>query len=439
MRVTGLTLLLLTTAVQIAAARINVTSLPGRSSTQLTIYNSVDLTVVVEQRVLVFRKGLNRLEFSWVNTLIDPTSVEFKVRTHADALEVVDVSFPPRVANTLEWRIQSEFSGEALVEIRYFTSGVSWTADYVAQATPREIELALAGNVRATNRSGEDYENAQIRLVVGTVRLVEEVVDLARRRNLERERMPTSALIAGDEVARKDVKLAFGVAFDRMEVAAKQKAVVKENLSEYFLYTVEGRDTIPTGWSKRLPSFSASGVPVTSLYKFEREVWGDSVMRFYQFTNSSDAHLGNEPLPDGTVFAFRTVSDDLLSAFVGRTSVKYIPIDEVVELELGRDLEVAIRPVLLNWTKGDIAFDNDGNVSGWTTKETWDIEVQNSKEIPVVVDLRRRFAGDWSLETRDIYTAIDAQRVKFVLPLAPRQRQSIEYLVTTRHGTNARR
>ncbi len=67
-----------------ARARINVVTLPGRDSVQLTIYNSADLTLVKETRFLTFRKGLNRLEFSWANTLIDPTSVEFRALTHAD-------------------------------------------------------------------------------------------------------------------------------------------------------------------------------------------------------------------------------------------------------------------------------------------------------------------------------------------------------------------
>src|SRR5947208_12412592 len=127
-----------------AHARINVVTLPGRDSVQLTIYNSVDLTLVKETRLLTFRKGLNRLEFSWANTLIDPTSVEFRAVTHADAVDVLDVSFPPRVSNTLEWRIQSEFGGEVQVEIRYFTSGISWSADYVAEANKLEKSMVLS-------------------------------------------------------------------------------------------------------------------------------------------------------------------------------------------------------------------------------------------------------------------------------------------------------
>src|SRR6058998_1071054 len=117
-----------------AIARINVVTLPGRDSVQLTIYNSVDLTLVKETRTLTFRKGLNRLEFSWANTLIDPTSVEFRALTHPDEVDVLDVSFPPRVTNTLEWRINSEFASEVQVEIRYFTSGISWSSDYVLEA-----------------------------------------------------------------------------------------------------------------------------------------------------------------------------------------------------------------------------------------------------------------------------------------------------------------
>src|SRR5690349_2320917 len=127
-----------------AQARINVVTLPDRDTVQLTIYNSADLTLVKETRHLTFKKGINKLEFSWANTLIDPTSVEFRALTHADEVEVQDVSFPPRVANTLEWRINSEFAGDVTVEIRYFTSGISWSADYVCEANKTETQMDFA-------------------------------------------------------------------------------------------------------------------------------------------------------------------------------------------------------------------------------------------------------------------------------------------------------
>ena len=423
-----------------ADARINVVTLPDRDTVQLTIYNSVDLTLVKETRHLTFRKGLNKLEFSWANTLIDPTSVEFRALTHADEVEVLDASFPPRAPNTLEWRINSDFAGDVTVEIRYFTSGISWSADYVCEASKNEKTMDFSGAVRVNNGSGEDYENAQVRLIVGTVRLVEEIVKLAREEAGEKKKDASTSEVLAQASSSVRNRFAGGAggmgrAFD----AAKAREVTKESLSEYFLYTVEGRDTIPTGWSKRLPSFKSDAVPLTSYYKYEKERLGDLVMRYYQFTNSIANKLGKEPLPDGAVKAFRYISDDLLYAFVGRTSVKYIPINEFVELELGNDLEVAVKPVLMDWQKTNLQFDNRGNVIGWTTKETWEIEVQNSKEISVVVDIRRNFAGDWTLTTPQKYENVDKTKVKFVLPLASRAKLKFNYELVTRHGTNATR
>jgi hypothetical protein len=162
-------------------------------------------------------------------------------------------------------------------------------------------------------------------------------------------------------------------------------------------------------------------------------------MRYYRFTNSVPSKLGKEPLPDGTVMAFRTLSADQLLSFVGSTSVKYIPINETVEMELGNDREVLVKPRLMNWIKTDVSFDNYGNVKGWTTKETWEIEVQNSKDIGVVLDVRRNFGGDWSLATEAGYEKVDATKVKFLLSLKPRGKQAFAYELTTRHGTNATR
>ena len=94
--------------------------------------------------------------------------------------------------------------------------------------------------------------------------------------------------------------------------AMAEKQIIKEGLSEYFIYSIEGAETIPNGWSKRLPSFKATEVPITSYYKFEKERWGEAVMRYYRFTNSEPSKLGKEPLPDGEVKAFRVVTDDNL-------------------------------------------------------------------------------------------------------------------------------
>ncbi|MEM1027759.1 MAG: hypothetical protein AAGJ38_06720, partial [Planctomycetota bacterium] len=76
------------------AKNIDLSTVPDRDTVQLTIYNSADLTLVRETRKVVFRDGNNPLQFSWANTLIDPTSVQLRFLNHADKLDVLDTTFP---------------------------------------------------------------------------------------------------------------------------------------------------------------------------------------------------------------------------------------------------------------------------------------------------------------------------------------------------------
>src|SRR2546421_1889122 len=171
-------LLLIGAAAQ--AKNVDLSTVPKRNTVQLTIYNSEDLTLVRETRVVTFKKGLNPLQFSWANTLIDPTSVELKFLSNPDKLDVLDTTFPHDKPQMLYWNLQSEFDGEATIEITYFTSGITWSADYVAIATAAEADSHMEGFVRVFNNSGEEYEDAHVRLIVGRINLVEKIAQLAQ-------------------------------------------------------------------------------------------------------------------------------------------------------------------------------------------------------------------------------------------------------------------
>ena len=172
------TVLLVAAAVR--AENVDLSTVPTRNTVQLTIYNSEDLTFVRETRKVSFKPGANPLQFSWANTLIDPTSVELRFLTHRDKLTLLDTTFPHAKPQMLYWNVQSELDGEAMVEITYFTSGISWSADYLCIANPAETEMGLEGFVRVSNNSGEEYEDAQVRLVVGRINLVQKIAELAR-------------------------------------------------------------------------------------------------------------------------------------------------------------------------------------------------------------------------------------------------------------------
>src|SRR6059058_1071329 len=88
------TVLLLGLPIICLARNVDLSTVPRRNTVSLTIYNSEDLTLVRETRSVTFKKGLNPLQFSWANTLIDPTSVELKFLTSADKLDVLDTTYP---------------------------------------------------------------------------------------------------------------------------------------------------------------------------------------------------------------------------------------------------------------------------------------------------------------------------------------------------------
>jgi len=137
----------------LAVAKVDLVTLPGRDTVQLTIYNSADLTLVRESRALTLKKGINKLQFSWANTLIDPTSLEMLPLAQAGQIDIFDLTFPPRVKNLGLWNVQSSVSGKVPVEITFMTSGISWRAFYMGTLTPDEKTMRLQGYVRVTNNS----------------------------------------------------------------------------------------------------------------------------------------------------------------------------------------------------------------------------------------------------------------------------------------------
>ena len=158
------TLLIIIAITSAAAAKVDLVTLPTRDTVQLTIYNSADMTLVRESRALTLKEGKNSLQFSWANTLIDPTSLEMLPKASADKIDIAELTYPPRVQNLGLWNIQSGVKGQVPVEISYLTSGLSWRAFYMGTLTEDEKTMRLQGYVRVTNNSGEDYENAQTRL-----------------------------------------------------------------------------------------------------------------------------------------------------------------------------------------------------------------------------------------------------------------------------------
>jgi len=437
------------------ASAIELVTLPRRNKVQLTIYNSADLTLVRERRNLTLKKGWNWLQFMWANTLIDPTSLSLEPLERADKIDIQQLVFPARLRELGRWLIRSEVSGQVPFEITYFTSGLSWRAFYIGTLAKDEKMMQLQGYVRVTNKSGEDYENAQTRLIVGKVHILDQIADLAKRKypyDMPGIRAEVSTLLGdinGNGLARIRGQYFFGLGgyggggygggmMGGMGDYTRPKEIRKEGLSEYFLYTIEGTETIPNKWGKRLLSLDVEDIEVKSLYKYDEERWGRQAIRFVSFANDEEHNLGETPIPNGTVKIYSQADSKGHLSYVGGTSVKYIPVDEEVELNLGPARLVTVEPILMDFKTDNYVFDKRKNIAGWDEIRNWKIEITNTRTLPIEIEITRGFGtAYWTLQLDDgdiTYEKHDATHARFKLELKPRSKRTFGYTVRTYHG-----
>jgi len=428
------------------AKNVDLVTLPARDSVQLTIYNSEDITLVKETRYLTLKKGVNKLQFSWANTLIDPTSVTFRPLEHKDEVELLDTVFPGQKPQHLIWNVQSEFEGQVKVEVTYFTSGLTWKMDYVGITDPDETKLHFRGYVRVFNNSGEEYDSANVRLIVGTINLVEKIAELARRKGIP---VPKPSKRLGDDYDRlrkEAATLQFSIAAKSGRGGAGHRApvIVKEGLSEYFMFSVSGQETIPNGWSKRMQAVEAHDVPFDIVYRMRSYQYGPRPVRFFIWRNDAEHKLGDSPLPDGQVNLFRRKGDgDGGLSFLARQQIRYVPIKAEIEINLGQDDLVVYETrrmdtERLNFHYHWVSSPRREVVDGWDDRTKWVDTIRNYRTKPITFELRRQWAGDVDYESEVATTLFDYRTTETKFDIGARSKRQYPATVTTHFGTNAK-
>jgi hypothetical protein len=350
----------------------------------------------------------------------------------------------------------------------------------VGIANQDETKLRLTGYVRVLNNSGELYDNAQTRLVVGTINLVEKIADLATRppagwkyRDLEEEER-SEVRKKFDDYVKTAEKPPAGPGSGEGG-AAKPKDVVKQGLSEYFLFTIAGREDIEHQQPKRLVSMKVDELPLEVVYKLTDRDGGNHFTKFYRFKNvklldeqgverelASMNNLGVSPLPDGQVrLFFEYATQDL--AYVGGTSTKYVPIGDRVEVNVGRDPDITVKRRLTDqFIRNVVARQYKRRVNNtyvWyydliDFDETfvYEEEIISGKPVAVKTETERRFDANvylwgsdgkpdgWDGDEPGAYVdmheiggrveRVDQNHVKFFTDLEPGEKRTVRYSVT---------
>ncbi len=153
-------------------------------------------------------------------------------------------------------------------------------------------------------------------------------------------------------------------------------------------------------------SLEAAKVPFKIQYRYRPAEYGDQLVRMYLLTNDKDSKLGTTPLPDGMVRVFRQNGQGGLSYLVGQP-IKYIPIGDKIELNLGRDPNVIFELVKLRCRRDNIWMQLHGaeifkkvgeakveievnsSVVGWDDRALYSQRVRNYTAKPIDLEIRR--------------------------------------------------
>ena len=433
-----MTIVAASAAVQAFAGNIDLVTLPNRETVELTIYNTEDLTLVRERRFVTLKQGRNQLRFSWAGTLIDPTSVELRPVQNTDSIDVIDSVTSRARPDQLLWNVNSDEDGQVLMEVSYFTSGLTWQMDYVAIANNEETQLDLTGYMRVYNNSGEEYENAKIRLIVGKINLVEEIAALARAEGLS-----TDDYDENNERSDRSDRWRQKAGQDKLNKALessdeKDGEIVKEGLSEYFIFDLPSTSTIKNGWSKRMSAIEAREVEFNIVYRMRAFQYGARPVRFFKWMNDADHKLGDSPMPNGLVRVFRQSLQGGLS-IQGAQALNYVPVKAAIEVNLGPDDLVVYQRRQTATRRSDFTFHKtNSHVIGWNETRHWAENLRNYRAGPIQFELRLRIAGDVEVVADHKASSFDFNTIEVKTTVPAAGSVSYPHVDTVRHQNNAK-
>ncbi len=318
----------------------------------------------------------------------------------------------------LSWVIESEKAGHVDAELSYITGGMDWDATYnVIEPVSGDV-LNILGWVDIHNRTGKTFENAQIKLMAGTVNKIQ-------------PRAVPMFSIAGSAGG--------GIAG-----AAQPPLVTQRPFDEYHLYQLHRPVTLYGEESKQVEFMSASGIQSEHYYVYDgfegepngyagwdidtirqnREFGTQSthdvrVMR--EFTNTTANHLGI-PLPAGRLRFYREDQDGSLE-FLGESQIPHTPEDESVKVYTGNAFDLWGERQSTNYVIDTLRR---------TLDESFEIRLRNHKQQPVEIRVVEHLyrADTWDIiQHSNAFVKQDSHTIEFRVQVPPSGEKVITYTV----------
>jgi hypothetical protein len=293
-----------------------------------------------------------------------------------------------RAKPTLSVTVDSERAGARPASLRYLTSGIGWSADYVGVFDERAGQLAMQGWVTLTNRTGASYTNARTQLVAG----------------------------APGETGRRSS----GV----RRAGTGGASSAQTSFADYHIYSLPEPTTIAENQTKQVSFLDAPNARASKVYDVERNGFGTE--RFasgaavrLNLRNAQDVGLG-AALPQGTVRLYTKDSTGRVQ-FIGEDNIGHTPEGSDVVLNVGTAFDVTAQSTVVK---------RENPVEGVTVTEMAYV-FRNARAEAVTINFQQGgLNGDHDLQRPSLEARkVDATTYAWAVPVPARGETRLTFTV----------
>jgi hypothetical protein len=338
---------------------------------------------------------------------------------------------PPELSDKPAFSVLADLprAGRYTVKLSYLATGFSWSADYVAHIRPDGRTLDLEAWLTLANKSAAGFDQAPTQVVAGQL-----MRDAATRPpqpqadDLTPECWGQSRPVPpppSPEVQYRMVAAAPRADLQEMVVTARKQLAIQGELGDYKLYTLPEPTRVAARQTKQVAFLDQKAVPFTRVYVYrfdesdaqpDAHAAADVVLRL---ENRKAAGLG-KPLPSGTVSVLAPSARGPVLA--GEQRIEDTPVGLPLELTLGRAMDVAVRPKVLEERR-----------TGDQVATTVAVAFENDKPEPITVEHRQPQQGrDFKLASESQASTTDKGDRVWTFRLAPGQRAELTYAMAWR-------
>jgi hypothetical protein len=336
---------------------------------------------------------------------------------------------PPnlRARPTLSVTVDSDRGGQRAASLRYLTSGLGWSADYVALYDEAKATTDMQGWVTLTNQTGTTFHNAETVLVAGS---------------------PSSGGYRSSPPQRP-----------RGFNPGTQTAP-RERLGDYYLYPLPGRTTIANAQTKQVSFLDVQGVPAKKVYARTVDWLANdgapvNATTAVGFSTAREQGLG-DALPAGTVRFYQRDRQGT-PQFIGESTIGHTPMGSALTLVTGDAFDVFVQAEVVSrekitsdqWQQSGRyrAIADDGTATTITSEtpvDFWRTTMRytftNAKPAPVEIELtqggldRGWWSRDFRVTSEDVPgEQLNSDRRKYLVTVPANGKREVRVTYETRY------